>query len=139
MKLRIDQLASNLESSLAPVYFVSGDEPFQVDEACQLIRQQCQQQGYSERELFHVDRSFDWQQLQSAAGALSLFSTQRMIELRLPSAKPGTEGAKALVEYCEQLPQDTILLIVAGKLESAQTRSKWFKALEQAGVVVQSV
>ena len=137
MKLRVDQLAVSLENSLAPVYLVSGDEPFQVDEACQLIRQQCQQQGYSERELFHVDRSFDWQQLQSAAGALSLFSQQRMIELRLPSGKPGTEGARALVDYCEQVPDDIILLIVAAKLESSQARSKWFKALEQAGVVIQ--
>ncbi|MEJ2140865.1 MAG: DNA polymerase III subunit delta [Gammaproteobacteria bacterium] len=137
MKLRVDQLAVNLENALAPVYFVSGDEPFQVDEACQQIRQQCQSKGYNERELFHVDRSFDWQQLQSAAGALSLFSQQRMIELRLPSAKPGSEGARALVEYCEHIPDDTILLIVAGKMESSQTRSKWFKSLEQIGIVIQ--
>lgn len=137
MKLRVEQLADKLESSLAPVYFVSGDEPFQLDEACQLIRQQCLQQGYSERETFHVDRSFDWQQLQAAAGALSLFASQRVIELRLPSGKPGTDGAKAIVEYCEQLPQDTVLLIVSGKLDSSQARSKWFKALDQAGVVIQ--
>ena len=102
-----------------------------------MIRLQCEQQGYSERELFHVDKSFDWQKLQAAAGALSLFAQQRVIELRLPTAKPGADGAKALVEYTEQLPQDTVLLIVAGKLDSSQTRSKWFKALEQAGVVIQ--
>lgn len=137
MKVRVEQLASQLSNNLAPVYFISGDEPFQVDEATQMIRQQCAQQGYNERELLHVDKSFDWQQLQAAAGALSLFAQQRVIELRLPSAKPGTDGAKALVAYTEQLPQDTILLIVAGKLDSSQTRSKWFNALEQAGVVVQ--
>lgn len=137
MKLRVEQLANHLDTSLAAVYFISGDEPFQVDEACQMIRHQCEQQGYSERELFHVDKSFDWQQLQAAAGALSLFAQQRIIELRLPTAKPGTDGAKALVAYTEQLPEDTVLLLVAGKLDSSQTRSKWFKALEQAGVVVQ--
>ncbi|MGD8483929.1 MAG: DNA polymerase III subunit delta [Thioalkalispiraceae bacterium] len=137
MKLRIEQLANHLESDIAPLYLISGDEPFQLDEACRQVRQRCEQQGYNERELFHVDKSFDWQQLQAAAGALSLFAQQRVIELRLPSGKPGTEGARALVEYCAQLPQDTVLLIVAGKLDASQTRSKWFKALEQAGVVVQ--
>jgi len=137
MKLRIDQLEGHLTNSLSAIYFISGDEPFQVDHASQLVRQQCQQQGYSERELFHVDKSFDWQQLQAAAGALSLFSQQRVIELRLPTGKPGIEGAKALVEYAQQCPEDTILLIVAGKLDASQTRSKWFKALEQTGVVVQ--
>lgn len=137
MKLRVDQLANHLETNLAPVYLISGDEPFQVDEACQMVRRQCEQQGYSERELFHVDKGFDWQQLQAAAGALSLFAQQRVIEVRLPTGKPGTEGARSLVEYTEQLPQDTILLIVSAKLDASQTRSKWFKALEQAGVVVQ--
>lgn len=136
MKLRADQLADHLQNTLAPVYLVSGDEPFQLDEAVNQIRQQCRAQGYTEREVFHVDRSFDWNQLQASAGALSLFAERRIIELRLPTGKPG-DGAKALVRYTEQLPDDTILLIVAGKLESAQTRSKWFKALEQAGAVIQ--
>ncbi|MGD8526029.1 MAG: DNA polymerase III subunit delta, partial [Thioalkalispiraceae bacterium] len=68
MKLRIEQLANHLESDIAPLYLISGDEPFQLDEACRLVRQRCEQQGYNERELFHVDKSFDWQQLQAAAG-----------------------------------------------------------------------
>ena len=137
MKLRANQLATHLAQPLSPLYLVSGDEPFQMDEACNAIRAAALQQGYSDRQVMHVDKQFDWHSLAASADALSLFAEKRVIELRLPTAKPGDAGAKALVAYTENPPQDTLLLIVAGKLESAQTRSKWFKALEQSGVVIQ--
>ena len=137
MKLRANRLAAHLSKPLAPVYFVSGDEPFQMDEACNAIRAAALQQGYSERQVMHVDKQFDWHSLAASADALSLFAEKRLIELRLPSARPGDAGAKALVAYTDNPPEDTVLLLVAGKLEAAQTRSKWFKAVEQAGVVIQ--
>lgn len=133
MKIRPDQLESNLQSSLAPIYIVSGDEPFQLGEACQTIREQCRAQGVTEREVLHVDRSFDWYQLTSAADALSLFAERKLIELRLPTGKPGDAGAKALLDYAGNPPLDNVLLLVTGKLDG---RSKWFKALEKAGIYV---
>jgi len=137
MKLRPDQIASQLERGVAPVYLVSGDEPFQLDETAMAVRRAAQQQGYAERQVLHVERNFDWNTLGASADALSLFAEKRLIELRLPGGKPGDAGSKALVAYAANPPADTVLLIISGKLESSQQRSKWFKAIEQAGVVVQ--
>ncbi len=137
MRLRPDQIQSQLEQQLVPVYLISGDEPFQLEQVSHSIRARAEALGHHERQVMHVDRSFDWQQLSAAADALSLFAAKRLLELRLPTGKPGDAGGKALIRYCGNPPADTVLLIVAGKLEKAQQNTKWFKALEQAGVVVQ--
>lgn len=137
MRLRLEQLPSHLQNDLQRIYLVSGEEPFQLQQASQAIREKAQQSGFNDREILQVDRSFDWQQLLESANTLSLFSQQRLLELRLPSAKPGDAGSKALTAYCTNPPEDTVLLIVAGKLEKAQQNSKWFKAIEQAGTVIQ--
>ncbi len=137
MKIPFQQLATQLSKTLAPVYLVSGDEPYQRDQACEQIRHAAVAQGYTERELYHVERGFDWQSLMEAGNALSLFAERKLIELRLPTAKPGTEGAKALCHYVANLPEDTVLLIVAGKLDAAQLKSKWVKSIESAGALVQ--
>jgi len=137
MKIPVPQLQNHLKNNLAPIYFVTGDEPFQVDEACRMIRAAAEQQGYSERQVFHVERGFDWLALSAESNNLSLFAEKKLIELRIPTAKPGRDGTRALQEYSQALPQDTCLLISAGKLESSQTKSKWLKSLEQAGVLIQ--
>ena len=136
MKLNFNQLGSHLEKQLQPVYFLSGDEPFHVDESARLIREAAKSQGYTEREVYHVDRSFDWEQLTQSAGSMSLFAERKIIELRIPTGKPGDKGSKALVAYTQQLPEDNLLLIVSGKLDSAQTRSKWFKAIDVVGATL---
>lgn len=137
MKISVAQLQNQLKNNLAPIYFVTGDEPFQVDEACRMVRAAAEQQDYSERQVFHVERGFDWSSLAAESNNLSLFAEKKLIELRIPNAKPGRDGTKALQEYSEALPQDTCLLISAGKLDSSQTRSKWLKSLEHAGVLIQ--
>lgn len=137
MRLRFESLSSHVKQALLPIYWVSGDEPFQMDEACKQLRQAAQQQGFSERQVFHVDRGFDWSQLRQSADSLSLFAERKLIELRLPTGKPGTEGSKALQQYTAQAPDDTLLLIVSGKLEPAAQKSKWFTAVEKAGAVTQ--
>lgn len=133
MRLRFDTLGSHIKQPLLPIYWVSGDEPFQVDEACKLLRSAAQQQGYSEREVYHVERGFNWDQLRQSADSLSLFAERKLIELRLPSGKPGTEGSKALVEYAKAAPTDTLLLIISGKLDTSTQKTKWFTAVESAG------
>ena len=141
MKLRIEQLENQLVNSpdqqLAPVYIVSGDEPFQSGYVLDVIRHCAREQAYTDRKVFFADRGFDWQHFTTEQNALSLFSERRVLELRLPSGKPGDAGSRALVEYAEHPPEDTVLLISTGKLEKAQTGSKWYKALEQVGVAVQ--
>ena len=136
MKLNFTQLSGHLKKTLQPVYFISGDEPFQVDESVRLIREAAKEEGYTEREVYHVDRSFDWDQLSQSAGSMSLFSERKVIEVRIPTGKPGDKGSKALVAYTAQLPEDNLLLIVSGKLDSNQTKSKWFKALDAVGATL---
>jgi DNA polymerase-3 subunit delta len=137
VRLRPEQIQAHLGKGLAPVYLVSGEEPFQLEQVSTAIRNKALELGHTDREVMHVERGFDWQQLNASADALSLFADKRQLELRMPSGKPGDAGSKALQSYCDNPPTDTVLLIVAGKLEKAQQNTKWFKALEQTGVVVQ--
>ncbi len=134
MKLRLEQLAASLGKGLAPVYVITGDEPLQLGEAADQIRGAARQAGYLSREIMEADARFDWNRLGDEANALSLFAEQKIIDLRLPTGKPGTAGARALVEYCENLPQDTLLLLTMPKVPLT---SKWIKALEKAGILVQ--
>lgn len=133
-QIRTDQLGSQLQGGLAPVYFVHGDETLLVNESADAIRAAAQKQGYTGREVFNVDPSFDWASLQAASDSLSLFAEQRVLELRIPTGKPGKEGTKVLREYAERPAEDTLLLIISGKLEAAARRSKWVQALDKAGV-----
>ncbi|MCU7881464.1 MAG: DNA polymerase III subunit delta [Candidatus Thiodiazotropha sp. (ex Lucinoma aequizonata)] len=137
MRLRNEQLTAHLQRDLAPVYLLSGDEPLQMREAVDEIRSASRQQGYSEREVLDQGSSFDWSALATAAESLSLFADRRLLELRLSSAKVGTEGSKSLSAYCECPAEDTVLLITLPKLERAQANSKWLKRIERVGVIVQ--
>ncbi len=137
MRLRPEQIPRHLDKELAGVYLVSGEEPFQLEQVSRAIRHKALELGHAERQVMHVERGFDWQQLSASADALSLFADKRLLELRLPGGKPGDAGSKALQQYCDKPPEDTVLLIVAGKLEKAQQNTRWFKALERSGVVVQ--
>ncbi len=138
MKVYANQLERHLKShALPPVILVSGDEPLQMAECCDAIRQQARDAGYLGREVLHVEKGFDWGELEREANALSLFAEQRIIELRLSNIKPGVPGGKALQAYCAAPAPDTILLIIMGKLEPAASKSKWCQAVEQAGFMVQ--
>ncbi|MGR9115485.1 MAG: DNA polymerase III subunit delta [Gammaproteobacteria bacterium] len=137
MRLKADQLEAALKKGLSPVYLIAGDEPLQQGEAADAIRAAAKQAGFSSREIFTVDAHFEWAELNAAADSLAIFADKKILDLRLPSGKPGAEGSKALQAYCERVPEDTLLLVTAGKLESASLKSKWFQALEREGVVVQ--
>ncbi len=138
MKLRVEQLAQHLQQGLAPIYLVSGDEPFQTDMATRQIREAALKQGYSEREQFFVDGNFDWDQLQASASNLSLFAEKKLVDLRLPSGKsPGAPGGKALAAWVDADNSEILLLISMGKLDKKQQQAKWFKALDKIGVVIQ--
>lgn len=137
MQLRPDQLAKALDKELAPVYFISGDEPLQQGEAADAVRNAAISAGYDNREVFTVESAFNWNELLQAADSLSIFSERKILDLRLPSGKPGTEGSKVLMEYCQRLPVDTILLITSGKLASASQKTRWFQMLNKVGVILQ--
>lgn len=137
MKVRFDELAARLERGLASIYFISGAEPLLVQEAGDAVRTAARERGYEERLRLVVEAGFDWRALSFAGQSRSLFAERRIIELRMESASPGNEGSRALADYAAAPPEDTLLLIVCGKLEAAAVRSRWVKALEQAGVWVQ--
>jgi DNA polymerase-3 subunit delta len=138
MRLKPEQTAQHLRSrKLAPVYLISGDEPQQITEIADAVRNAAREAGYLEREIFSQDTGFSWNDLPSAAYATSLFADRKVIDLRLPSGSPGTEGARILTAYCDRLPEDTVLLITTGKLAAASLKTRWFQALERVGVFIQ--
>jgi DNA polymerase-3 subunit delta len=137
MRIKPEQLHAALQKSLLPVYLITGDEPLQLGELADAIRRVARKAGYDSREVLSVDTGFQWNQLAFEANSLSIFTDKKIIDLRLPSGAPGTEGANALVNYCRRLPEDTILLITAGKVASSSIKSRWFEALDAAGIVIQ--
>ena len=138
MQLKAGQLPQHLKKQgLAPVYCLSGDEPLQMLETADLIRSTTREHGFEERNVLVVDKEFEWSRLQQAGANLSLFSSRRLIELRLGSQKPGREGGTALVEFARAPDNDTILLITAARLDKQAQHSAWFKAVDAVGVSIQ--
>ena len=116
---------------------VFGDEPLLIEETSDRVRNQALQLGYQERLVLTAEPGFDWSQLTETTLGMSLFSERRLIDLRLPSGKPGDAGGKALIRYCESSIADTALLVIcSSRLDAAAKRSKWYKAIERSGEVV---
>ncbi|WP_415902093.1 DNA polymerase III subunit delta [Neptuniibacter sp. QD29_5] len=137
MKLRPEQLSGHLKKGLSPVYLITGDEPLLSEESSDLLRQHLQQQGFSEREVLHVDGSFSWEYLLECANALSLFAEKKIIELRLGSSKLNKKSSEILREYLNNPAPDNILFIIADKLDGTAKKSAWFKAIDSSGVIIE--
>ncbi len=137
MNIKPEQLQNNLSSQLASIYFVFGAEILLVEQSLSLIKESAKANGYSERFRFDIDGNFSWDSIFSLISSPSLFAERRIIECRLTTGKIGVKGSKALTELAESLPDDILLVISSGKLDMAQQKSKWFKALEGIGVVIQ--
>jgi DNA polymerase-3 subunit delta len=136
MRIKPEQLEAHMGKGLQPLYLVHGDEALLAQEAADLIRARARQEGCAEREVFTVERGFDWQALLSSGNSLSLFSSRRLVEIRIPSGKPGNDGSLALQDYCARLPEDTVTLVLCPKLDKTAQAGKWFKALENTGISV---
>lgn len=136
MELRPEQLATQAASQpLLPVYLIAGPETLRVLEAADAIRARARAEGIGEREVFDADgRDFDWSRLDSSFNAPSLFSARRLVELRLPSGKPGKEGAEVIAGFCTQPPPDVVLLITANEWSKAH-QGKWADAVGRLGVI----
>lgn len=133
MRIYHNNLASTLQQSLFPVWLVFGDEPWQKDDSLRLIMQTANQNGFTETIRFSANEKFDWQQLLDEYQSLSLFSSQRIIEVELTSNKIGDAGSKALLSLSEHFHQDVLLIIHGGKADAATTNKKWFKTLSNVG------
>ena len=138
MRLKAEQLAAHLDQpELKPVYYVSGDEPLQLQEASDQVRARARALGYEERIVLDVDAGFDWNRLHEAGANLSLFSSKRIIELRLGSQKPGKEGGAALAGYADEYSSDNLLLLTSDRIDRKIQQAKWFKALDRRGCWLQ--
>lgn len=139
MDLAPDRLGAHLSAGpMRPAYLVAGSEPLLVLEAADAIRAAARAQGISEREVFEAEgnqREPDWDAMAATLQAPSLFASRRLIELRLPTGKPGKEGGKLVEEFCADPPPDVILLVTAGEWSRAHA-GKWTEAIGRAGVVV---
>ena len=136
MRIDSEDLPRQLAKGLGSLYVVHGEAMLLAIEAADAIRVAAREAGYTEREVIIAEQYFKWAELRNSAQSMSLFSTRKIIDLRIPSGKPGIEGAQALQEHCENLNPDTLTLISLPQLDSATMKSKWFSAIEQLGIVV---
>ncbi|TAM54593.1 MAG: DNA polymerase III subunit delta [Paraburkholderia sp.] len=134
MQLRLDALDTHLAKGLAGLYVVFGDEHLLAQEACDRIRAAARAAGFTERNVFTVERGFDWSSLLGATQSMSLFGDRQLIELRIPSGKPGKEGADALKALAAAGNPDVLVLVTLPRLDAATQKSAWFTALADGGV-----
>jgi len=137
MKIKAEQLATQLTKKSSQIYLVSGDEPLIVEESCDLIRTHLKSDGFDEREVLHVETGFKWEYLLECANALSLFAEKRLIEIRLGSQKINKAASKILQEYIKFAPAENTLLLIADKLDGAAKKSVWYKSIEQQGCIIE--
>ena len=138
MNIAADRLPDQLARGLAALYVVVGDEPLAAQEACDAIRAAARAAGHSERNVYTVQGRYNWQSIFAVGDNLSLFAERRLTEIRVPSGKPGIDGAKALEAYAAKLPADTLTLISLPGLDWKAMKSRWFTTLAAAGVVVEA-
>ena len=136
-RLEQNQLKQQLNNKLLPLYVLIGDEPLAQSECLDTIRQAARKAGADERSSFIVERNFNWQQIQQFGQSLSLFSSQRILEIHIPSGKPGVDGGKALTELSAKPIPDTTTIIVLPSLEREAKNSAWFNALQSASTIIE--
>lgn len=136
MRISTEDLPQHLKRGLGTLYVIHGEALLLAIEAADAIRNAAREAGYTERETIIVEQYFKWGELRNSAQSMSLFSSRKVIDLRIPSGKPGVEGAQALQDHCENLDPDTLMLISMPKLEGTAFKSKWFAALEQHGTII---
>jgi len=136
MQLRPADLDTHLARRLAPLYVIHGDEPLAASEAADAVRAAARRAGCEEREIFIVEQHFRWDAFVAANANLGLFGSRKLFDLRIPSGKPGVEGAAALEKHATHLDPDNVTLITLPRLDRATQSSAWFAALADAGVTI---
>jgi DNA polymerase-3 subunit delta len=136
MAITCEDLPRHFTSGLKPLYVVYGDALLLAIEVADSIRAAARAAGYTERETFIAEHYFKWGELHNSVQSLSLFASRKVVDLRIPSGKPGMEGGQALQDYCASMSPDVLTLISLPKLDKAAQNSKWFGALQQHGVMI---
>ena len=136
MQLRFDAIDGHLAKTLAPLYVITSDEFLLALEVADKIRRVAKTQGFLEREILTVERSFKWGSLLAANQSQSLFGDKKLVDLRIPTGKPGKDGGAALQEYVANLSPDNLTLITLPKLDWATQKAAWVGSLQQAAVYI---
>ena len=140
MQLALPQLQAHLQKGLRSLYTLHGDEALLVQEAADAIRAAARQQGYTERSVHVVSGArFDWSEVLAAGGSMSLFAERQILEIRVPTGKPGKEGSPMIQQLAQSAEgnDSTLTLFILPRLDSATKKGAWFGALEQFGVSLQ--
>ncbi len=136
MQLKLNQLESHLQKKLAPLYLISGEDPLLKQEARDLVFQRAKQAGYDSQQRLNVEARFDWNRLLQLNSNQDLFNQKESIEIINPESRFDASATKVLGTYCENMSPDSLLLILCGKLNSAQLRSKWYQQIDKMGVCI---
>ena len=136
MQISCEALPRHLASALKPLYVVYGDAPLLVNEAADSIRLAARNAGYTERDTLTVEQHFKWDELRNCAQSRSLFAERRVVDLRIPTGKPGIEGGQALQDYVSHSDADVLTLITLPKIDWAAQKTQWFIALAKYGVMI---
>jgi len=137
MRLNQAQLDEHLAKGLESVYVILGHEPLAQSEILDAIRLKARQQGYEERASYTADRAFNWQQISYFGQSSSLFTSLRLLEITIPSGKPGVDGGKLLTELAQNPLNDTTILLVIPSLDKDTKNSAWFSALDKHAVIIE--
>ena len=136
MQIRFSQLKDSLNFPTISAVLISGDEPYQQMLAADNIRQRAKELGYVERKILTVESGFEWSVLKMLSLNMSLFGERILIDLRIPTGKPGSSGSKAIVNLLNNLPQDVMLLVQVPKLDRTAMNSAWVRAIDKIGIVL---
>lgn len=136
--LPIEDLGNHLAGNLSPLYVIHGEEDLLRVEALDTLRAAAKQKGYLNREVYTADTHFDWNEMLASANSMGLFADLKLMEIHIPNGKPGKNGGDSLQSLSENLPEDTVVVIMMPKLERAQTQAKWFGSLSKHGTVLEA-
>ena len=138
MKVYPEKFNDHLMRGLKPVYVITGEEPLQVNECCDLVREHARQEGFDERIVYSVDIDTGCDEFLQASDTLSLFAEKKLLEVRLPKGKTGRDWAQALNTWLDRPPEDTLLLVSGHKLERGVASTAWYKKADKLGITVQT-
>ncbi len=136
LKLKPESLPTHLRERLLPVYLICGDDPLLTSEAVDAVRRRAREAGFTERDVHFMDKGADWDAVLTGAVSLSLFAERRIVEVRLPTGKPGVTGGRVLKRVIESANADTLVLILTGRLDREAGSSDWVRAVEERGASV---
>ena len=139
MRITAEKFTEQPPGKLAALYVIHGAEPLAALEAADTLRALAKKAGYAEREVFNGHAKYDWSELRAASNALSLFATLRLVEIRLPTGKPGKEGSETICRYCAQLPEDTLTMVLLPEVDWKDKQAKWFMALEAKATMIEAL